>query len=265
MQTRSITEVFRTVRPARIRPAIWALCLGVMAFATAASAASVTVIRSTAPDIKPGDVFDLGQRIELPQNTSVELVSIQGTRATLQGPYAGPVEVRGQPLERSRLDAVRDAIFGLDAGTRVLGATRRVPRPDEIDGGATIEPDRRPRVIIDVSTDGTWCVFDGLEVTLTRGEFGRNQGTLTALATSKQVELRWHHFLKEHPWPDDIPIENGAQYQVRNDGADPVVLTLRQVERGDNAAQDLVRMAAAGCTTQVGQAIAVLDEAPQAE
>ncbi|MGF1455061.1 MAG: hypothetical protein ACFB6R_06745 [Alphaproteobacteria bacterium] len=222
---------------------------------------SLVVVRGKATGFRVGDILRVGQTLRLGQGEELELLSSRGRKVIYKGPYSGPVSARGQPEDRTRLQLIRDAIFGLDEGTRVLGGTRMAPRPPEPSGDTVDslpEPvgPQGPSILIDLSEEDVWCAVDDLPLWLVRPKFGRAKATLSQTPDGESASLVWSFFSDAAAWPAAVPQEDGSRYMVRFDSGTQVAFTLRKVATTGEPAQDLVALAQSGCRTQVSRAIA---------
>ncbi len=245
-----------------------------------ALAEELVVIRSTAPDIAVGAVLVSGETIDLPADTEVEILSERGNRTVISGPFSGGVQAQGKVIGTSRLERLRNAIFGTDGGTLVPGGTRRaeIERPGaEEDAGPVI-----PAVHVDLTQTGTWCVEEGAAVMLTRGDFERSRASLGQLPSGETAQLQWAGLDQRVPWPANVPVEDGSQYRVvrvvyeadtsptrTGDGdqpiqqevqLEPVILTMRLVEPAPNPAAAVPVLARNQCMTQFERAVVALTE-----
>ncbi len=270
---------------------LFSLVAGLVALAATALAAKddLVVIRSTASDIKPGMVLASGVELSLAEGTEIEVLSMNGNRAIIPGPFEGRIEVRGRTIEDTRIEAVGRAIFGLDPGTRVLGAVRVPPQEPET-AAATARDEADSRLVrVNIARSGNWCFTDNAGVVLARP---RGLGTATSkmVATVSSIEsdhvvtLRWHGFREVNTWPDldDLPLTDGARYRILAElyeygtdpiptGADkddyaertalePVEITMKKVVLPNAPTETIRTLALADCRAQFAQAVAALDE-----
>ncbi|NWH08020.1 MAG: hypothetical protein HXY22_05135 [Alphaproteobacteria bacterium] len=219
-----------------------ALALG----AGAALAGPMTVVASDAPDLKPGDVIRDGESIKVPEGASVQLFTLTGREIVVKGPFVGFPGGEGSPPEENKLVLLASVIFGTAEMTVDYGMPQRNFRAD-------------PGASLDISSGGTWCIAKGQPVMLTRGLATQTQGgQLTALNEDRTVAIEWAEGARATPWPQQLPPEDGAVYQLRRPGAGPVTFTLRVTSETDNPAQQVAQMAVAGCRAQVEAALTTL-------
>ncbi len=223
---------------------------------------TLVVVRVKGAGFRVGDILRAGQSLSLARGEELDLLSSRGRRMTYKGPYSGPVDSRGQPEDRTRLQLIRDAIFGLDEGTQVLGGTRRAPRPrlpdtagETPDAAPTPSGPEGPSILIDLSAEDTWCAVDDLPVWLIRPNFGRARATLTIADGTQSAPLTWSFFSDAARWPDAVSQKDGERYTVAFESGESVSFSLRKVTSTEEPAQDLVRLAENGCRTQVERAV----------
>ncbi len=220
-----------------MRAVVTGLGLAAMgALPAAAGEESILVLRSTVPSIASGAMLTDGQTIDLPADGEVEVVSITGIQTTITGPYKGVLEVRGPKIEMTRIAAMGEALLGRDEGTSVLGATRGAGQPD---------------VLIDVSSDGVWCVFEKSETYLMRDGRSPETATLISTETNETANIDWARFKKHLQWPEGLALRDGATYRLERGGHDPVAFRINMVAHSDDAMANLFAMAEKNCSAQV--------------
>lgn len=230
-----------------------------------AQTGGLVVVRSTAPDLRVGSLVREGRPLRLRAGESVELLAASGARLSYRGPFEGVVGGTGEPADRSRLRLIRDAIFGLDEGTRVLGATRMPRRPNGT--GDTIAPlpdtgplDARPEgpaILIELEREGSWCLVDDVPVWLVRADFGRAAATLRKVDTGESADLAWSFFNDTVAWPGSVPRGDGSAYVVSYPDTDTTQrFTLHRITSAASPAGTLISLADRGCTAQVARALA---------
>lgn len=205
----------------------------------ATAAANVLVVRSSGPSAKgypPGRSLPDNARINLRAGDTLVVLDSRGTR-TFRGPGAFSPATAVGPGTRTVETA---------NGRRArVGAVR----------SAGIVPNASPSTIwqVDVSQSSTTCLTGTNPVTLWRPE--ASQATTLIIAGDRGVtrNVEWPAGRTTLAWPSDLPIADGAEYQLRTGaGAVPSRIRFRTLdsEPGDiqAVAEALIQ---AGCQEQL--------------
>ena len=220
-----------------LRLALLALAVAIPATATA----KVVVVRSIGPSAK---AYPPGKA--LPDSASIKLGN--GDAVTLLGPNAsrtlrGPGTFTASTVDRSSL--------AMAAGRRSrFGAMRS--------GEITSAPSLWD---VDVTQSGKTCVAEPAKLKLWRP----NADTPATLSIRSGTNTHSIEFAKGHatvPWPAQLPVANGSEYQLELTGGDSSKLSLVLVNA---APADLVAAAelliAKGCQNQLDLLVETADKA----
>jgi hypothetical protein len=191
-------------------------------------------------------VVPAGERLLLPEGTSVTLLFRSGQMLRLRGPLETSLE-RLEPVRRDgSIAALAEAfrVAGVDAsvigGTRAIGLERRRQRPEEIQ--------------VDAQRSGTYCVrpFDTVWLVHPAAEQAR-------LALRRRGNLRgiaWPPGASRVEWPFDVPIEDGNRFELLADGNAQATLTFRVVpDTGASDAGAIAQGMLLGCREQYDAAL----------
>jgi hypothetical protein len=210
------------------------------------AAESITVLRSTAPGFKTGDMLTEGQSISVPRDRVLDVMSISGIQARISD-YSGPLQVSGRQVETTRLEAVTSAVLGRDQGTTAIGGTRGGPGT---------------HVAIDRTSAGHWCLVDGVSLVVTRGDaMERETMTMKSMVTGQTEILSWSRYAVSMDWPSSFAVRNGAKFSVAQQGASAKTVTLHVLPDGQTPSQRVFALARHKCTAQLEETAAVLDQA----
>lgn len=260
-----------------------AVCIAAALALTAMSASEqLVVIRSTSPAYAPGTVIQQDATVKLPEGQEIEVISPKGNRSTFKGPHNGPVAARGRKIRSESLRAVGDAVFGKDIPTAVLGATRRIPRPEE----DNVPPYDYPKVLVDVMRDTTQCVFEDARIILRRpAPEGRAKIHISSVNGGQSVSLIWPALDVDMAWPSELEIEDGDQFRIvratenletpkltgnewdeENAVAHPpVMVTFKSMTPRENPIEATIQYATLGCSDQAKRVADGISRAASAE
>lgn len=223
-----------------------------LAVVSAVQAASLVVISSTDPAVKPGEVIDSTQGVTVSGGGKVTLISDQGKKVVLEGPFAGPVTAGGSedPRGGGVVASLSKLITKREAITTKLGTFRSAKGPQ------TVQPD--DPWFIDVSKGGHHCVRHHLDATLWRPDKdGGGTAQLSFGAQGPTWRLVWPKGQSTLAWPRNVKIKDGARYLIQiPDTAKPMTLILH-THRGEfpTEAHAAAWMATAKCSRQAAQMI----------
>ncbi len=214
--------------------------------AGAAAGEAAVLLASTVPGYAPGMVVPAGERLLLPEGTSVTLLFRSGQMLRLRGPLETSLD-RVEPVRRDGSVAALAEAFrlaGVDAsvigGTRAIGLERPRQRPEEIQ--------------VDVQRSGTYCVRPLDTVWLVRPATEQARHALRRRGNLRSVD--WPAGAGRVEWPFDVPIEDGDRFELLADGNAQATLTFRLVP--DTGASDTARIAQGvllGCREQYDAAL----------
>jgi hypothetical protein len=213
--------------------------------ATAASA-DVLVVRASGPSASTypaGRSLPDTARITLRGGDTLVVLDARGTR-TFRGPgtftpasaaQAGPRVAQTADNRRARIGAVRSA--------GIVPAS-----PSSI-------------WQIDVSQGGTVCLANTSEVTLWRPDASQTASLAISGAGGAARTLNWPAGSTTATWPSDLPIANGARYQLSQAGtAVPTSITFRTLASAPGDMQAVAQaLIANGCQEQLDL---LVDSAP---
>jgi hypothetical protein len=182
--------------------ASWTLRLSTAALAAAAIAASAPaiagqlVVRSSGPSAKaypPGKQLPDSAKIQLGPGDTVTILGPGSTR-TLRGP--GSFSASGGAValasnRRARFGALRSADLNLN------------PSPWNVD----------------VSQSGKFCVADPAKLTLWRPAASDPITLSITSAAGKSANVDWAAGHATLAWPAQLPVQDGAEYQLEIDGS----------------------------------------------
>jgi len=187
-----------------------------LASAAASAAANVLVVRSSGPSAKsypPGRSLPDNARLALQGGDTVVLLNARGTR-TFRGPgtfspaqavQASARTVQGSNGRRARIGAVRSAGIVPTSPTTIWH--------------------------IDVSQGGTMCLASTSDVMLWRPE-AAEATTVTIVGPNRAShDLAWPAGSTTAAWPAQLPIADGAVYELRQAGvAVPTRVTFKTLQ-----------------------------------
>lgn len=217
----------------------------VLGAASAALAAPMTVISSTAPGLSPGDLVKDGDLVSLPEGAAVQLFTVTGKEINLSGPYSGPPQDTGNPPAENRLLVLAGIL---------LGRTEMIVANDMDRSHYRAQP----KATLDLLAGGTWCMASDQPAVILRGAaVDATDAQLVALDTGARALMRWDAGQVETPWPAALPPQDGGRYSVTAGGV-TTEFTLRILPDAVNGAARLAQMGEAGCRAQVEKAISLL-------
>lgn len=178
-----------------------------------AAAADILVVRATGPSARnfpAGKSIPDDARIALKANDTLVVLDARGTR-TLRGP--GTFTPGGPAQAGGRQSAIAAVARGGPARRARVGAVR-----------GTGDKGVRPANLwqIDVAKSSNICVADPSTVSLWRGD-ATNPVTLTVTRASdgQSQQLSWQAGQATLPWPEELAISDGANYNLSWGAATP--------------------------------------------
>ncbi|WP_372395002.1 DUF4384 domain-containing protein [Azospirillum sp. HJ39] len=219
----------------------------------AALRAEAVVVASSAPGYAQGQLVPDGQAVRLPDGANATLLFANGRLLRLRGPFDGVPGDRPDSASAGHATAARagpgdDRFMQSD-----LGAARALGNPLDaaLDRALALDP----------ALSGTQCVKAGTTPLLRRpAEPGLDRLVLQDAGGNSGAPVSWSGGATV-PWPQALPLADGADIRaLRPDGSTLGTLHVRMVEAAGGAAL-AVRMASAGCTGQIGAAMAALRDA----
>jgi hypothetical protein len=196
--------------------------------AAAPAAADVLVVRASGPSAatySPGRSLPDNARIALRNGDTLVVLDARGTR-TFRGPgnfspnqavQAGTRTTTTASGRRARVGAVRNAGLVPASPTTIWH--------------------------VDASQGGNMCVADTSEVMLWRGDTSRATSVTISGPGGASREVAWPAGAATVAWPSDLPITEGARYQLAQSGvAVPARVTFRTL---NSQPADLSAVAAA--------------------
>lgn len=171
--------------------------------------ADLVVVSSSDPSLPPGTVVTETQPVTLAEGDRATLVAADGKTIRLSGPYAGipgGARTSAQGDDGGLVEQLSRLLEGRARPTPALGAVRKLG-----DADAPASP-----WDIAVARPGTWCVAEGVPVMIAHRR-ARADDTLrvTIEASGTETDVRWPRGARRVPWPDSVPIDDGATYGLR--------------------------------------------------
>jgi hypothetical protein len=210
----------------------------------AANAGDLLITNSTILGFDAGVIIDGAQDVSISKGNKLSLISPTGKVINIVGPYKGVLDPSVSDQNKSKLlTALSVLVSGEGKDASQLGAIR------DAASARARDPYR-----IDVTASGVQCAIDGrsLKLWMPRGEklekiwFERKGSTEAAV-------VRWPAGESEQPWPNSMPVADGATYQLLLQPAkQETELTLRVIpaESAVNKAILAGAMGALGCDAQ---------------
>jgi hypothetical protein len=223
-----------------------------------AADAATLVVRASGPSsatYPPGKMLADTARILLKANDELVLLDAKGTR-TLRGP-GNFSSVASASAETSGGGTALAALVDQRSDRRVrIGAVRSV------DGTA-----KRPPNIwyIDASRGGTVCVADAAQAMLWRPDPDNAGSTTASPATGTPAKIDWGSGQAVQPWPQALPLTEGAQYKLMTGSAAPAAIKVTLVGTPPEELQDMAQVLIThGCTAQLDLLVATTSAADAA-
>lgn len=228
----------------RSKTALLAVGAGLLLAASTASAA-VVIVRSAGPSARAypaGKTLADSAKIELQSGDMVTLLNSSSTR-TLRGPgtftagSAGRAQLAMAANRRARFGALR------------AGDLPQNPSPWDVD----------------VSESGKVCIADPAKLMLWRPT-ADEAATISIRGGGGEQTLEWAAGRLTLPWPAQLPVTDGAQYEVEwSGGAEPTTVSFVKLAAAPTdpvgAAQTLIEK---GCEKQLNSLVDGLGkEAPE--
>ena len=212
-----------------------------------AGAGQLVVIASKGSEISVGTILDGARPIELVAGAAVTFVSADGRTLKLKGPYAGVPDPSPRVNGTDLLDALSDIVKPADKDVSSAGIMR-----------AGIYAPKDPWVI-DSGRSGAQCVPAGRAAPLWRA-IAVGPAWASLKAGARRAPVQWQDGSYTAPWPAEIPLRDGASYEIR-------FTVTKKTERlslhliPEDVVGDLHRavwMHGKGCTTQAKALLAQL-------
>jgi hypothetical protein len=190
-----------------------------------AFAEQAVLLGSTVPGYQPGMVLASTDRLNVPDGATATLLFQSGEIMHLRGPFEGTLAQQqgGSGGVATLADMLR--AHGVDAavigGTRSLGSARSAFETDDI--------------LIDPQHSATYCLEPATSVWIARpsGDAGpyalRRRGTNRAIA--------WPSDATRIEWPADVPIDDGAQFEIVTNATDRATVTFRMMSTPSTSMQ----------------------------
>ncbi len=225
-----------------------------MVWASSGSAAAdqAIVVAATAPGLTIGQVIEDGAAVRMPEGANALFLFSSGRTVTVKGPYEGPLDrLSGGKEPQNRLTG----LFGAERfAQNELGAARNVGPPK----GRSA--DELPA--IDASIPGVWCVRAGHAPHIQRPADPAFDPAVLKPAAGKPATISWDAAATTQPWPSALPLNDGAEIQVRSrDQSHSHSLVMRVVEDSGDPGLLAVALVRAGCRRQAETVLASIGEA----
>lgn len=216
----------------------------------AAAAAEFVVLSSTVASVSVGQIIEPGQRITLPEKARLVLVNEAGRTISLKGPYAGAPGGEAKGGKSKFVAALASLVRSTEEDAHSVGAIR----------AASIR-NKRQAMMINISETGDFCLFEdgGEELTRYQSETWP-EINITAVADGRSQTVAWPKGARTLPWPEALPIKNGATYLVDQSGKDSRTMLVMHRLSGEypTDAHLVVEMASRGCLEQSKMMLALI-------
>ena len=211
------------------------------------AAAEAVVLSSTVPDLPVGQVIAAGDAVSLPEGATVTLITQTGETVTLTGPHDGVVGPTAG--DGDALSTIARLVQGQPEDLSTLGTTRgSAPEPGAA-GPAAV-----PSEGVDVEHAGATCLQPGDAPVLSRTRTDGDMRLVFASAvagTAAEAEVHWPVGNATAPWPDGLPLTDGAEYVASLAGLSGAQIRVVAMARGEMGEVDwITRLADVGCERQ---------------
>ncbi len=240
---------FSRATVAALALAIIAILLPVQAYAD-----SMVVVETNVRSLREGTSLNRRHEFELRDGQYVVLLTESGSILEIEGPFAGRIETDGKRANPSVLEELEDMVLRTERGVGDPAGKRGPSFYDWLFWSRHEDL----RTTVEVLMGGTWCVIEDPPPELFRRVyFGPPAKVhLRDLQTGDEGTTSWGLIGTRAIWPKELPIYDGATYEIRVDDGDPVRFTLRLAPNGDTTAPEQLNwMAEVGCDEQVQYAI----------
>jgi hypothetical protein len=217
--------------------------LAALIFAAAANAAELVITESTIIGFEPGMVIDGGQELSIRKGHKISLISPNGKVIKLNGPYKGVPDPADKSADASKLvTALSTLVSGQGRDSSQLGAIR------DAASARGADPFR-----IDVASGGDQCVVTGKPTILwLPGGAPVSSLWIARAGSSEAAMVKWPEGEAQTPWPANLPVVDGAAYQILRQPAkeeSEIRLHVVAAETGNNA-ELAIMMQEKNCLTQ---------------
>lgn len=215
-----------------------------LAAATGPAWADGVVLSSTAPGMTVGRVLADDESLRLPEATITTVLMATGQVVTVNGPYDGRLVQPAEGKGGAGFTVLGDW-RGVDLSS--LGGTRTPFAP-----GLAAAIDPAAAVTVDAARPGTYCLGPATPLRLAAPENGAGTVLLQDKDSGAQASLSWPPNVGEVPWPDALPIRDGATVLARwNDSLPGNPLRFHVADDpGEAGLSRLIRWSLAGCHGQ---------------
>lgn len=182
-----------------------------MTVAFSAHALELVVITSSAPGLKPGQIVNSSEPLQIPEGATVTLVSNSGKTIILKGPHKGPSGFISAGTGDTRLiSSLAGLLSGSGKDTASLGTVRSVGSP----------PPPTDPWVVDVGKSGDHCVPAKGPVTLWRAKStAKKKFSLKNLSDRTKALTGWPAGASILKWPANVRLKDGARYLARFKGS----------------------------------------------
>lgn len=220
------------------------ICAFTFALSSAAFAADMVIVASTAPAFSAGQIIQHDTPLDIPAGSSITVIAQNGQSRTLTGPYSG---APGIGSGSGGKDGVVASLSGLFAGSgqesATLGVMRSIPPLPPSDPW-----------VVNIGRSGDHCVPAKGSV-----QFWRAQADRTQILVLKHMgkpraksQADWTQDAQILTWPEDVPRIDGGTYLARiKDGKTARKVTLHIAPDGlKSDVHSAAWMADQGCRRQ---------------
>ncbi len=172
-----------------------------------AVAGELVIVASSAPNFKPGQIIKTDTAIEVPQGTSITVVSQAGKTLTLKGPHSGPPALSSEGGGNGRLvSSLSDLLLGSGKEKTSLGTVRAGRGP----------PPPSALWVINVHRSGHYCFQAAASAKLWRAETDQKWSfSLKNMADKTKSVADWPAGPETLDWPSKVTLGDGVIYMAR--------------------------------------------------
>jgi hypothetical protein len=216
----------------------------------AARAEDFVVIESSAPALAVGTQIAGNAPVNLPEKTRLVLLSASGRTLVLTGPFQGVAKSEGAGGDSRLLTAVASLVRSNAQESGSVGAVRAA----DIGWRLETAKDVSDVLAVDASNGGDVCLEGGRQALIVHNPHGpAGRTTIQAADSNAAAAIDWTPGAARAPWPSKLPLADGAQYLIEQQGQSSVAIAtlhLLPAAPGASDLQLLVRLTEAGCTDQ---------------
>jgi hypothetical protein len=171
--------------------------------------AQVYVLESTADTVKAGTAFKTGERIAIPEGSTIRAVMPSGKTQTIKGPYSGLAEelAKGQQANESVIAWFKNLLQTGGSTERTPGVTRSMR--------AAEAPAPFSWKLVPTTVDSVMCVEKSAGLQLKRPSSQRAERLVVLnQTTAERGEAEFAAGSDQASWPASVPVRNDATYAL---------------------------------------------------